>query len=452
MFFAVNTPDIPVRVQAIGITIPEKFELDGDPVDRIYSEGCASDCSDSDSGSDSSKKKTDIMLKSKKSPLAPPPEGAPSSEIIAESGYLRGHLRIDGDMVKKWHAASDHSNDRTLLKLQAFFAGEPETPNSGVVNLISPHGISVISDIDDTIKMTGILQGVKTVLGNTFFKKTNDVPGMADVYNEWYRKGVAFHYVSNGPWQLYPMLDQFFRDHRFPPGAAHLRMYDGISAVLQDQPGQTKQDRIIDIFNDFPHRRFILVGDSGEKDPEVYAEIARRFPDRVVCIFIHDVTTPMLLEQVQAKLETTIHDGNNNAKTTKEAKSGAETKHETSNEAESFRQRIHNRLSEIKCQFHEDIHESSETVGDMFDWVDNKTDSMQDELSIKVDELAQSTRKAMQEFRQRIHDVFDGLKDWRLFMEAREMLSHEKLHSVFDKPSIAQVEAQELSVRADPLQ
>ncbi|RKP26227.1 hypothetical protein SYNPS1DRAFT_4188, partial [Syncephalis pseudoplumigaleata] len=231
----------------------------------------------------------------------PVPDNAPTAKLTAESGYLHGYLRVAGDLVKEWHAASEHSKNRTLLKLHAFFDNEPERPTYGVVNLISPHGISVISDIDDTIKKTGILEGVRTVFDNTFFRKTSDVPGMADVYNEWYEKGVAFHYVSNGPWQLYPMLDQFFRDHRFPPGAAHLRMYDGISAVLQDQPGQSKQDRIIDIFNDFPHRRFILVGDSGEKDPEVYAEIARRFPDRVVSIFIHDVTTPMLLEQVKEK-------------------------------------------------------------------------------------------------------------------------------------------------------
>ncbi|KAI8050229.1 hypothetical protein BDF22DRAFT_745556 [Syncephalis plumigaleata] len=116
MFFAVDTPDVPVRVQAIGVTTPEKFELDGDPADHIYSEGCGPDCSDSDSSSGSSKKKTDLAFTRKKLPPLPVPENAPSMELLAESGYLRGHL--------------------------PFFTGEPERPTSGVVNLISPHGIS----------------------------------------------------------------------------------------------------------------------------------------------------------------------------------------------------------------------------------------------------------------------------------------------------------------------
>ncbi|KAI9591702.1 hypothetical protein BDF19DRAFT_453939 [Syncephalis fuscata] len=448
MFFAVDTPDEPVRIQAIGVTTPEKFELDGDPADHIYSEGCGDDCDDD---------KSDTSSNDEKLPLPPrpaTPDNAPSMELLADSGYLRGHLRVDGDLVKQWHNSSESGKERTLLKLRAFFAGEPQTPTYGVVNLISPHGISVISDIDDTIKMTGILHGVKTVLGNTFFKKTTDVPGMASVYNEWYKRGVAFHYVSNGPWQLYPMLDQFFREHQFPPGAAHLRMYDGISAVLQDVPGQTKQDRIIDIFNDFPHRRFILVGDSGEKDPEVYADIAKRFPDRVVCIFIHDVTTPMLLDQVQIKMETAV--GKTTSRSSSPTADGAAVQKkdgESDVEKENdFGQRIRSRLSKLKEQFHKDLHEGSETVADLFDWADDKVDDAQNDLNVKIDELAEHSRKALLEFRKRIHDVFDGLKDWRLFMDAKEMLSHEKVHTVFDKPSVAQAEAQEPATQADPIQ
>lgn len=50
-----------------------------------------------------------------------------------------------------------------------------------------------------------------------------------------------------------------------------------------------KIDQISQIFRHFPEREFILVGDSGERDPEVYREISRRFPDQVVEIIIRDV-------------------------------------------------------------------------------------------------------------------------------------------------------------------
>ncbi|KAI8050230.1 hypothetical protein BDF22DRAFT_745557 [Syncephalis plumigaleata] len=278
--------------------------------------------------------------------------------------------------------------------------------------------------------MTGILQGVKTVLNNTFFKKTNDVPATDH--------GNSTPCLTNSSGSSLPSRCR---------SSSYVRRYLGRVAR---STGSNETGSYYDIFNDFPHRRFILVGDSGEKDPEVYAEIARRFPDRVACIFIHDVTTPMLLEQVQAKLETTIH-GDNSTKTTTEGENGAEVKRDVPKQPEGFIQRIHTRLGDLKNQFHKDIHDGSETVGDLFDWVDNKTDTAQDELSIKVDELAQSSRKALLEFRQRIHEVFDGLKDWRLFMEAREMLSHEKIHSVFESQSVAQAEAQEPAVKADPL-
>ncbi|KAG5457467.1 MAG: hypothetical protein BJ554DRAFT_2511 [Olpidium bornovanus] len=127
---------------------------------------------------------------------------------------------------------------------------------------------------------------------------------MANVYSHWWTRGFAMHYVSNTPYQLLPMLDAFFRCHGFPPGSTHLKIFDwrGPSRTsILSNPELGKRRHILSILKDFPKRKFILIGDSGERDLELYTKIARENPDRVLKIFIRDVTTPRLRRQMQAE-------------------------------------------------------------------------------------------------------------------------------------------------------
>ncbi|ORZ21300.1 hypothetical protein BCR42DRAFT_407255 [Absidia repens] len=128
------------------------------------------------------------------------------------------------------------------------------------------------------------------ILQNTFFRKAKEIPGMSSVYQAWSAEGVKFHYVSNSPWQVYPALQEFLKDNSFPEGSIHLRMVSTQSLIL-GKPGKHKWDSITTILEDFPKRKFILIGDSGEIDPEIFARIYQRYPDQVVKIFIHDVTS-----------------------------------------------------------------------------------------------------------------------------------------------------------------
>jgi phosphatidate phosphatase APP1 len=116
---------------------------------------------------------------------------------------------------------------------------------------------------------------------------------MAGLYQRWAADGAAFHYVSSSPWQLYEPLAQFARDAGFPEGVFHMkkvRLKDRSILRLFDDPFDTKPPVIRELLERYPHRRFILVGDSGEKDPEVYGAIARQFPEQVMAIYIRDVT------------------------------------------------------------------------------------------------------------------------------------------------------------------
>ncbi|MCB1307410.1 MAG: App1 family protein, partial [Leptospiraceae bacterium] len=128
----------------------------------------------------------------------------------------------------------------------------------------------------------------------TFLREFEAVPGMAAVYREWQRRGYAFHYVSGSPWQLYPPLLEFMQAAGFPVGSFHLRMFrlkgHSVLDFIRSDGLEYKSPAITDLLQTYPDRRFILVGDSGEQDPEVYARIAHQFPDQVKAIFIRDVT------------------------------------------------------------------------------------------------------------------------------------------------------------------
>lgn len=112
--------------------------------------------------------------------------------LISEStGVFSGELHVSHNQVLKW-------NSERVIKIKSLDLSKKQTmskfPTSyGLVNLIEPTGVSIISDIDDTIKCTKVLAGARTVLTNTFFNPTRAVSGMADTYSQWVRKKIYMY-------------------------------------------------------------------------------------------------------------------------------------------------------------------------------------------------------------------------------------------------------------------
>lgn len=169
----------------------------------------------------------------------------------------------------------------------------PDSRNfTGAVQLIDQTGVSVISDIDDTIKISNVLDR-QELMTNTFVREFRVVPDMAEAYQRWAKQGATFHYVSASPWQLYEALSEFLLANDFPAGTTHMkqiRVKDESIRDLLASPEEYKLQIIEPLLITFPQRKFILVGDSGEKDPEVYGILARRHPTQIIGIFIRDVT------------------------------------------------------------------------------------------------------------------------------------------------------------------
>ncbi len=170
-----------------------------------------------------------------------------------------------------------------------FRASSRDHEGVGHVQLIPPIGVSVVSDIDDTVKETHIPAGATEVLHNTFFRRFVAAAGMADIYQAM--DGAVFHYVSGGPFQLYEPIAEFLfgTDAGFPSGTLHMKVipnhllslstWDAISHLLVN-PNATfahKKHEISQLMRRFPRRSFVLIGDSGEHDPEVYGHLREEF-------------------------------------------------------------------------------------------------------------------------------------------------------------------------------
>lgn len=97
---------------------------------------------------------------------------------------------------------------------------------------------------------------------------------------------------SNGPFELIPVLSEFFEWAALPPGSIRLKSYAGRSLFngLLSAPATRKRQGILDVLDNFPESHFILIGDTGEQDLELYAALARERPNQIAAVFVRDVT------------------------------------------------------------------------------------------------------------------------------------------------------------------
>jgi phosphatidate phosphatase APP1 len=165
----------------------------------------------------------------------------------------------------------------------------------------------LISDLDDTVIQSGV-----TSMGRMLFtvltgnaRTRAPFPGVGSLYRALARHSLAdkasgtsqrmpvkrsgrnpVFYVSSSPWNFFDLLWQFLEYRRIPLGPLFLRNW---GADLMTGHSTYKHAVIERIFAAYPRLRFVLVGDSGEHDPEIYAEVAHKFPGRVLSIYIRDV-------------------------------------------------------------------------------------------------------------------------------------------------------------------
>jgi hypothetical protein len=208
----------------------------------------------------------------------------------AFNGHFKGTVQLPVHEVERLRERQ--GGPEGWLEFEAVHCHPEGRGFPGRVRLLPEEGLSVISDIDDTIKHS-VVGNRRELLANTFLRNFTAIPDAAEVYRYWAALGAEFHYVSSSPWQLYGPLSQFLGQEGFPDGTYHLklmRLRDSRPFKMFVRRPESKARTIETILRNFPGRRFVLIGDSGERDPEIYGELARRFPEQVVQIFIRDIT------------------------------------------------------------------------------------------------------------------------------------------------------------------
>lgn len=221
------------------------------------------------------------------------------TELTAdERGYFKGRLELPEAVPAGWCEVSYTLLEPRRKDVEAATAtGFVLVPDEGAQ-------FGVISDIDDTVVQTDVTRWLR-VLGAVLFGNAHTrLPfrGVAAFYRALETGTLAtepgrvgshnpLFYVSSSPWNLYDLLLEFLTLSDIPLGPLNLRAWrGGTSELLPAGHGAFKQGEIRRILDTFPELPFILIGDSGEEDPEIYGEIVTNYPGRILGVYIRNVS------------------------------------------------------------------------------------------------------------------------------------------------------------------
>lgn len=216
-----------------------------------------------------------------------------------EEGYFEIQLLLDGvEVLEGWHPVR-------LRLLHDLLGKATEVVAQGEVYFPTPEpDYGIISDIDDTILVTGAMR-LWEMLKVTFTQNAHTrIPfaGVSEFY-EALRKGRdkipsnPIFYVSSSPWNIYDFLKEFLVAHHIPKGPLMLRdlglSRDQFIAGSHEVHKLKQINHILEVFGDLA---FILIGDSGQKDPQIYFEVVKSHPGRILAVYIRDVSGADLSE------------------------------------------------------------------------------------------------------------------------------------------------------------
>jgi phosphatidate phosphatase APP1 len=156
----------------------------------------------------------------------------------------------------------------------------------------------IISDIDDTILITKATSKLR-LMYLTFTRNAHrrqPFRGVSQFYQALIKGSDGksrnpVMYVSSSHWNLFNVLTHFFKLNDIPIGPLFLKKFSGVRGMIKSVGNHSHKYRaaqkILDTYPDLP---FILIGDSGQKDAEIYSQLAIENEGRILAIYIRDVT------------------------------------------------------------------------------------------------------------------------------------------------------------------
>lgn len=200
------------------------------------------------------------------------------------AGYVDVELPTDEPLSDGWHTA----------RVTCLDGPEPGEADAPLRVLGESTRFGVVSDIDDTTMVTAVPRPLLAAW-NTFVRHSSArraVPGMPELYRSIQRAhpDAAFFYLSTGAWNTAGTLRAFLSRHAYPSGPLLLTDW-GPTLTGWFRSGQAHKRASLDqLMSWFPHVRWVLIGDDGQHDVEIYQDYARRRPDRVRVVAIRQLT------------------------------------------------------------------------------------------------------------------------------------------------------------------
>lgn len=221
-------------------------------------------------------------------------QGAEYTTQTDEEGYFTFNIPTPNnlDTTELWH------DIRIEVPAQAMLAETTPAVTGKIMLPAADCDFGIISDIDDTIMLTQATSLLAMARLTFTQSPASRLPfeGVADFYNALTRGNATsgtrpIFYVSSSPWNLYDFLIEFMEINRIPVGPLMLRDF-GLNSeqLFQSSHHKHKLAQINKVMSTYPDLPFILIGDSGQHDPEIYAEIVAARPQQVKAIYIRDVS------------------------------------------------------------------------------------------------------------------------------------------------------------------
>ncbi|WP_299125018.1 phosphatase domain-containing protein [uncultured Winogradskyella sp.] len=240
----------------------------------------------------------------------------PNNKILKGVTDNNGYYKVEGNLKnlealtneEGWLSFELSYNDvniKRTIQNENRFPGEILIPSTNAQ-------FGVASDIDDTILHTGVVSTLKwKVIYNSIFKHAKNrspLEGAAEFYHMLHRgksgkNANPIFYVSHSPWNLYRYLELFLKQNKFPKGPILLRSMSNFLKKKSQNDKPQKQKEILNLLKTYPDLHFILIGDSGEHDPDIYMEIAEEFPDRILAIYLRSVKHKKKMLRVRGLIE-----------------------------------------------------------------------------------------------------------------------------------------------------
>lgn len=217
-----------------------------------------------------------------------------------------GIFHLQFSITEAFDRSQNQWVEYTVRLLDQLTEDQGEVTAKGEVLIPSKNSeYGIISDVDDTFMISysaKVRKKLKLMLTKNAHTRL-PFEGVSKFYHLLHKEGKnPIFFVSSSEWNLYDLLIDFCEYHNIPKGPFLLQPLKASLLKLIKSGGgdhNHKLEKMRQILNYYPEMKFILIGDSGQHDPELYAEITREFPDRILSIYIRDVTKKKRDQEVQ---------------------------------------------------------------------------------------------------------------------------------------------------------